>query len=152
MSTRGEKAVELFAKGYNCAQSVAGVFCDSNSKPDKQTMFKLCNGLGGGVRHGELCGAISGAVLVIGMNCGFYKENDFDQKNYCNEKTIELIEKCKEQLGALTCRELLGVDIRCPLDHKSSEAREAYKIKCADFVKKAVEILENIEFETKSST
>jgi C_GCAxxG_C_C family probable redox protein len=129
MSTREEVAVELFLGGYNCAQAVLGAFCEDEGL-NLNTALKLASGLGGGVRCGEICGAVSGAILSIGLKCGFYVEKDFEQKGYCNKKSYEFIEKFTEEKGSALCRDLLGVDIRCPDDHNAPLAREAHKTIC----------------------
>ena len=144
--TREEQAVDLFANGYNCAQAVLGAFCEEMGL-DLNTAFRLSNGLGGGVRCGELCGAVSGAVLVIGLKCGFYIEKDFKRKGYCNKKSYEFIEKFQKANGSVLCRDLLGVDIRCPDDHNALAAQEAHKSICPKIVASAVRVLESIEFE-----
>jgi len=146
MSTREEKAVEYFANGYNCAQSVFAAFCEENGL-DKNTAFKLANGFGGGVRCGDMCGAVSGAVLAIGLKCGFYTQGDLKQKGYCNKKSLEFIEKFKAENGSVICRELLGIDVRHPDDHNTPEARQAHKDVCPGLVAGAVRVLESMEFE-----
>ena len=148
MSTREEKAVELFANGYNCAQAVLGVFCEESGL-DLHTALKLANGFGGGVRCGEICGAVSGAIMAIGLKCGFYIENDFDQKAFCNEKSYEFIDKFKKECGSIHCRDLLNVDIQCPKDHSKPEAQEAFKIICPKMVATAVHLLESMDFTDK---
>ena len=143
--TREEKAIELFSNGYNCAQSVLAAFCEDNGL-DLQTALKLTNGFGGGVRCGELCGAVTGAIMVIGLKCGFYIEKDFEQKTYCNKKSYEFIEKFKEANKSIICRDLLCVDIRYPDDHNTPAAKEAHKSICPKLVANAVQILEKMEF------
>ena len=145
MSTREKVARNLFANGYNCAQAVLGVFCEEEGL-DLNTAFRLANGFGGGVRCGELCGAVSGAILAIGLKCGFYIEQDFEQKGYCNKKSYEYIEKFKEANGSVLCRDLLGLDIRCPDDHTTQMAQEAHKTVCPEMVASAVRVLEVMEF------
>lgn len=146
MSKREEKAVELFANGYNCAQAVLGAFCEEAGL-DLNTALKLSNGFGGGVRCGEICGAVSGAVMAIGLKCGFYTEDDFRQKDYCNKKSYEFIEKFKEANGSVLCRDLLGVDIHYPDDHSTPTAQEGHKSICPKMVASAVRVLESMEFE-----
>ena len=149
MSQREEKAVELFANGYNCAQAVIGVLCEG-SELDRNIAFKLANGFGGGVRCGEICGAVSGAILAIGLKCGFYIEQDLAQKAYCNMKTYEFMEKFREENGSILCRDLLGVDIRCPDDHTTPSAKEAHKAICPKLVAVAVRVFESMDFESHS--
>ena len=145
INTRKEAvAVELFASGYNCCQAVIGAFSEEAGL-DTNTALKLANGFGGGVRCGEICGVVSGAIMVIGLKCGFYIKGDFEQKGYCNKKSYEFIEKFKEANGSVTCRDLLGVDIRCPDDHATPAGKEAHKV-CPQLVASAVSILESMEF------
>jgi len=148
MVTREEKAVGLFSNGYNCAQSVLGAFCNENGL-DADIAFKLANGFGGGVRCGEVCGAVSGAAMVIGLKCGFCSQGDFKQKGYCNKKTFEFIERFRNENGSMICRDLLGADIRSPDDFNSPETRALFKTICPKMVAAAVRILENMEFEVE---
>lgn len=142
--TKEEKALDLFSSGYNCAQSVFGVFCEENGL-EKSTALKLANGFGGGLRCGEACGAVTGAIMAIGLKYGFYIEKDFDQKNICNDKTYEFIEEFKKENGSIICRDLLEVDIRGPADFRIPEAQELFKKTiCPKLVAAAVRILEDM--------
>lgn len=147
MSEKEEKARKLFASGYNCAQAVLGAFCEGDGLA-VNTALKLASGFGGGLRHGEVCGAVSGAIMAIGLKCGFFIENDLTQKAYCNQKTIEFIEAFKRNNKSILCRDLLGVEIRSPEDHNTPEARERHKTVCPELVASAVRIMENIEFKS----
>ena len=64
-----ENAKEMFAEGYNCSQSVLSAFSKKYGMSKDQSLSIAC-GLGGGMRIGEICGAVSGAVLVIGLRYG----------------------------------------------------------------------------------
>jgi len=145
MSEKEEMARDLFAKGYNCAQAVLGAFCEE-ARLDLPTALKLANGFGGGVRCGEVCGAVSGAILAIGLKCGFYIENDREQKAYCNQKAYEFVEKFKEANGSILCRDLLGVDIRSPADHAKPEAKEAFPAICPGLVVMAARLLDSMDY------
>jgi len=144
--SKEEKARELFAKGYNCAQATLSAFCAEEGL-DAASAFRLASGFGGGVRYGELCGAVSGAIMAIGLKCGFFIEGDFDQKAYCNGKTIEFLEEFRKANGSILCRDLLGIDIRRADDHNTPEAKEAHKEKCPPLVASAVRLLEGMEFD-----
>jgi C_GCAxxG_C_C family probable redox protein len=148
MSAREEKALKLFSNGnnYNCAQAVVGAFCEENGL-DKNIAFKLANGFGGGIRCGDTCGAVSGAVMAIGLKCGFYAEKDFEQKRFCYTKTDEFLETFRKENGSTLCRDLLGADIRSPEDFKKPEIRELFKTLCPKMVASAVRIVEKIVFE-----
>ena len=138
----------MFASGYNCAQSVLGVFCGEDGL-DVKTALKLANGFGGGIRCGEMCGAVTGAVMAIGLKCGFYIENDLEQKMFCNQKTYEFIEKFTAANGSAVCRGLLaagGIDIRKPEDHTIESVAALHQTVCPKAIASAVQILENMNF------
>ena len=67
MSTKVEKALELHGKGYNCAQAVACSFCEEFGV-DQETMFKISEGFGFGMGMMDMCGAVTGMMMVIGMD------------------------------------------------------------------------------------
>ena len=144
-NTKEGKALELFSKGYNCAQAVFGALCGEGGL-DREMALRLANGFGGGLRCGEICGAVSGAVMAVGLKCGFYVEKDFEQKFFCNKKTYEFIEKFKAENHSIMCRDLLGVDIRVPADFTKPEFDAAHKTVCPKMIASAVRVLENMEF------
>ena len=144
MSAREDKARDLFAKGYNCAQAVLGAFCEEAGL-DIQTAFRLANGFGGGVRCGEVCGAVTGAIMAIGLKCGFYIENDMEQKAYCNQKAYDFVEAFRAENGSILCRGLLGADIFSPADHAKPEAKAAFQAICPGVVTAAVRIVESMD-------
>jgi len=145
MPTREENARQLFSCGYNCAQSVLGSFHEENGL-DMQTALKIASGFGGGARCGEICGAVSGALMVIGLKCGFHVEKDFKQKGFCNQKAYIFIEVFTRENGSIICRDLLGIDVRSPEDFTTPEAKEAIKDICPRMVASAVRILDTMEF------
>lgn len=99
--TRVERAEELFRSGMNCAQSVFCAFADEFGM-DADTAAKVSCGLGGGVgRMREVCGAVTGAALVIGMRHG-------PDKAAAYPVVQELARKFKEECGSIVCRELLA--------------------------------------------
>ena len=63
----GERAAELFLQGYNCAQAVAVAFCDvTGLEPDFTA--RMASSFGGGMgRMREVCGAVSGMLMVAGL-------------------------------------------------------------------------------------
>ena len=148
MSIREEKANKLFSTGYNCAQSVLGAFCEDFGL-DLETALKLACGFGGGgMRYKSTCGAISGAMMVIGLKCGQYIENDTKTKGYCYKKIHEFTDKFKEKNGSVKCYELLGVgkDIEKEMEKDPAKVKSLFTSVCVEFVKSAVQIIENMEF------
>ncbi len=146
MSERSERAVELFGNGYNCCQSVLSVFCEDLGL-DMQTALKVGCGFGGGLRHGEVCGAVSGAVMAIGLKCGHYAEGDTKAKNYCYNNTAEYMRSFDEAHGTVVCRELLGYDIRDNEARVKNKDRQA--VICPNLISSAVKLLEQLKFDTE---
>ena len=144
MSAKQDVAVELFAKGYNCAQAVFGALCQDQM--DVNLAFRLANGFGGGVRCGEVCGAVSGALMAVGLRCGFCVEGDMTQKGLCNAKSFEFIQKFVAENGSMICRELLDADVRVPEDHLKPGVPELHKTICPKLVASAVRLVEGMAF------
>ena len=146
--TREEKAVELFSSGYNCAQSVFGAFCEDNGL-DLDTALKIACGFGGGgMRYKSTCGAVSGGMMVIGLKIGQHVNGDVETKKYCYKKIHEFTAKFKEKNGSIKCNELLGVgkDVEKAMEKDPAKVKSLFTSVCVEFVKSAVQILENMEF------
>lgn len=80
-----EEAIALYKKGFNCTQAVLTVFSD-DLQIDREMSLKISTGFGGGLRNGELCGSVSGALMVLGMKDGHYIKGDSDRKGSANER------------------------------------------------------------------
>jgi len=143
--TRQELAITRFGKGFNCAQSVLSVFCEKYGL-EMETAMKLACGLGGGFRQGEICGAVSGAVLVIGLKDGQYIAEDAVSKANCYAKTDELIKRFKEKYSTIICRELIGVDISTEEGRKQALDKSLFRKICDDMVKNTIVILEEMGY------
>jgi len=151
MSTREERAIELFRTGgygYNCSQSVLGAFCEDNGL-DLETALKLASVFGGGAtRYKGMCGAVSGAIMAIGLKCGHYIKGDIETKKFCHAKAQEFSDKFKAKNGSTICCELLGIDKDIEIGSKDFSAlRPMFDSICPELVKNAVQILENMDFE-----
>ena len=141
-----DRAVALFKEGYNCSQSVFVAFAH-RFDIDEETAKKISAGLGGGLgRMREVCGAVSGAAMVIGSICAPTdgKDSDIKQKNY--ELVREFARRFTEENGSIICRELLGLEVKM---EKSAEPEkrtaEYYKKRpCAELVGCAAEILQKM--------
>jgi len=134
---KSETAVNNFSNGYNCAQSVFLAFCEEYGLEGK-TALKLTCGLGGGFRSGELCGAVSGAVLAIGLKDGQFDLEDNESKALCHSKMIGFIDQFREQFSSITCKDLLGYDIST---EEGKAQHQHGKPVCTEMVKRAAELL-----------
>ena len=94
------------AQGFNCAQAVLAVSSELTKLPEK-TALAVAGGLGGGCRCGEICGALSGSVLVLGMAVPHTEPDDPDRKQLVGALAKELCGDFRTQFGCVTCRELV---------------------------------------------
>ncbi|MBO5791467.1 MAG: C_GCAxxG_C_C family protein [Lentisphaeria bacterium] len=142
--SKSETAREFFMQGANCAQAVFGAFAKECGLTVEQALV-ISSGFGGGVgRMREVCGAVSGMVLVLDMLYGSGDLNDKGAKDAQYARVQELANAFKAECGSIVCRELLGLDKKAPTPSES-EARtpEYYKKRpCAEMVALAAELLE----------
>ena len=101
---------------------------------DRDVAFKISCGLGSGVRSAEICGAVSGAALVIGLKCG-------DTSAVCNAEVEDFTRRFKGMNGDTVCRDILGCDISTPDGREKAIKDNLFKTRCDDIVRSAVKIL-----------
>ncbi|WP_278671537.1 C-GCAxxG-C-C family protein [Leyella stercorea] len=109
LEVRVQRAVDNFMQGYGCCQSVVAAFADLYNLDD--TMAKrIAAGFGGGVgRMRMMCGAVSGIVILAGLDRGQIDGADRKGKSMCYKVVQELLDEFKVQNGSVVCAELLGL-------------------------------------------
>ena len=151
MSTRGERAKELFLQGYTCAQAVVLAFEDITGL-DTTTAAKLASGFGGGMgRMREVCGAVSGMFMVYDLVLGYSEPGDMENKKRVYADIRELAERFKAQSGgSIVCRELLaGVETTQGGDPEHRTAEYYQKRPCPNLVALAADVLDGFLREKK---
>lgn len=136
-----KQAAQLFLDGYNCAQSIVVAFSDVTGL-DQSTSAKLASGFGGGMgRLREVCGAVSGMIMVASYLYGYTSPDDEKKKN-CYTMVQQLAERFREQNGSIVCREILK---NPPSDPTPSPRTEAYyqQRPCARMVMVAAQVLDD---------
>ena len=137
----GMKAAELFMQGYNCAQAVAVAFCDVTGL-DEKFAAKMAASFGGGMgRLREVCGAVSGMLMVAGLLYGYEEPYDDSVKRTHYALVQELCGQFRQEAGSIVCREILK---NPPTDPKPTpRTEEFYKVRpCARLVLLAGQILD----------
>ena len=138
MQTRVERALELRAQNYNCAQVVIAALAEALGVSE-EAAFGFAAGFGGGLRLGEVCGAASGAVMALGLRYGQIRPFDTAAKARCGEQTARFMGEFQARMGGLRCRELLGGDQHDPaLAGVMAERKQAV---CPLAIRTALEIL-----------
>ena len=142
---RSEQAVAKFVSGYNCAQSVLFAFCDDVGL-DKDKALKIACGFGAGMgRKEEVCGAVTGGIMVIGAKHGRGENDTQKETEMTYVKTRELMNQFSERYGSYICRQLLnGCDLSNDEGHKMYLENDYRNKICKPCVKSVVEILEEI--------
>ena len=141
---RVELAVENFMAGYGCCQSVVAAFADIYGLDDTLAK-KVAAGFGGGVgRLRMMCGAVSGIVMLVGLDCGQTEGSDREGKSACYKVVQELLAKSKAENGSLICAEILGLEGYTKAENSyvaSARTAEYYKTRpCAAKVESAARI------------
>ena len=134
-------AMDLFLEGYNCAQAVAVAFCDVTGL-EKDFAAKMSSSFGGGMgRLREVCGAVSGMFMVLGLLYGYDTPGDDVQKKAHYTHIQELAAKFKEEHQTIVCRERLK---NPPSDPNPSPRTAEYYAKrpCARFVYAAAKLMD----------
>ena len=137
-----EQAVKLFMEGYSCSQAVAMAFCDVTGL-DEKTTARMASAFGGGMgRMREVCGAVSGMLLMAGLLYGYDDAADTAGKRELYAQVQAMAGTFRERMGSIICRELL---IDPPADpNPTPRTAEFYRKRpCARMVETAARIMED---------
>ena len=140
-------AHENFKKGYNCAQAVACAFCEEMHM-DEATAAKLVSSFGGGMgKLREVCGAVSGALFVLGAMKGYCDPKADAEKSAHYALVQEFARRFKAEHETIICRELLKNIALKKENTPEPEARtdDYYRVRpCVRFVETAAKIVEDL--------
>lgn len=144
LDERVNRAVDNFMAGYGCCQSVVAAFADLYGLDDV-TAKRIAAGFGGGVgRLRMMCGAVSGIVMLVGLDCGQTEGSDRDGKSACYKVVQKLLARSEQENGSLICAEILGLKghDKAPCSYEASpRTAEYYKTRpCAAKVESAARI------------
>ena len=145
MTDHEKLAEENFRQGYNCAQSVLLAFSDLTGL-DGDTALRLSSSFGGGLgRLREVCGAVSGGAMVLGILKGYSDPKDGEHKKQHYALVREFAERFREQNGSYICRELLsGVNVTPGGDPEARTEQYYKKRPCPELVRCAADILDEM--------
>jgi C_GCAxxG_C_C family probable redox protein len=141
---RTDTAVAVFSEGFSCSQAVFSAFSEELGL-DRAAALKISTAFGGGMASmGLTCGAVTGALMVIGLKNGRTEAIDAAAKEKTYELAKEFVRRFSERHGFIVCRELLGVDISTPEGKERASEQGLFSTLCPRFVADAAEILEEI--------
>ena len=128
----------------NCAQSIVSVYCEEFGL-DRNLGLKMAMGFGSGMaRSGNICGAITGAYMILGLSQRINENNARESI----DRTYKLIQQFdaafKAQHGTLLCKELIKYDLSIPEQHAEARDKRIFITVCPDLVQDAGKILESL--------
>lgn len=127
----------LFQNGFNCAQSVFASLAGRSGLEPKLAL-KIATPFGGGVSHtGGICGAVTGALMGLGVYFGNEIPNlDIKRKNY--ETGKQFIDTFNMEFGNIQCPLLLGLDLSKEEDRQLAQEKDIFHTNCMQYVTGAV--------------
>ena len=139
-----EIAVASFKAGLSCSQAVLSAFAPGLGL-DRQTALRVAAAFGGGMaRMGQTCGAVSGALMVIGLKHGHMAAEDKAAKEKTYALVREFVDQFRTRNTSLLCRELLGCDIGTPEGMQLVREKGLSTSICSRLVRDAAGILEQL--------
>jgi C_GCAxxG_C_C family probable redox protein len=145
MSSKPTIALTTFANSYNCSQSVFSVFA-----PDfgisKDLSLRLAGPLGAGIaRRQEMCGALTGALLALGLKYGKGENGTDEDKKRAYAVAQDFMKDFEAKFGSVVCLHLLDNN-RMDTEEGAAtiEKEDMFNTRCTKYVKYAVEKTEEL--------
>lgn len=141
--TKSEIAREYFKNSFNCSQSVLCAFAPESGISEEASM-KIACAFGAGIARQQLtCGAVTGALMVLGLKFGKGLNDNDSKKLFTYEKSLALMNEFKKKHKSVACRDLLdGLDMISDIDKIKS--LNLFEKKCSMYVNDAVLITEEL--------
>jgi C_GCAxxG_C_C family probable redox protein len=137
------EAVDKFNKGYACSQAILCTFGEDHGI-DHGTALKVSAAFAAGMRVGGTCGAVTGAVMVIGLKSCSPECDTMAGRKAAYECTRRFHAEFLKRNPSLLCKDLLGVDLGTAEGMSAAESQGLFRTKCPCLVKDAAEILEKL--------
>jgi C_GCAxxG_C_C family probable redox protein len=145
MNNPADTAAARLDQGFNCAQSVLAAFAGQLGL-DESRALKLASPFGGGVsRRGEVCGAVSGALMVLGLAQGADIPAGKESAYLLGQ---DFLQRFEARHGTILCRKLIDCDISTPEGLQQASSRGVFKALCPRFVRNATEIAQALLVES----
>ncbi|MBS5787322.1 MAG: C_GCAxxG_C_C family protein [Clostridioides difficile] len=138
-----KEVLDQFLKGFDCAQIVLSNVSEGLDI-DKKTANKVAACFGAGMFDGETCGAVTGALMAIGLKYGHYLPDDGESKGLNIQKLMEFKYKFLEKYDSVICKNLLGYDISNPMGAEKIHENNLLNTFCPKVVSETTKILDEI--------
>lgn len=138
-----EQTVACFKEGLNCAQALLSTYGPQFGL-DREEAIRIAAALGSGMGMGETCGAVTGALMLIGLKHSKVKGGFSFSKDKTKDNAREFVERFKARHKTTECRELLECDVSSFEGLRTAKKEKHFKKRCPKFVQDAAEILEEL--------
>jgi C_GCAxxG_C_C family probable redox protein len=146
-----EQAVAFYKQGYTCTQSILASFA-ARYGLQQNLAFRIGEPFGAGTScTGDMCGSVTAAIMVLGLQYGSTLSNDNTARSYTYQRVHELIQRFKEIHGSIQCTDLLGYDLSDPQQLQTVWEKGLFIELCPILVRDAAQILVEM-LETTPST
>jgi C_GCAxxG_C_C family probable redox protein len=142
--TKSGNAYRCFMSRFTCSAAVFSAFSkDLGLDPD--TAKKIACGFGAGIsKTGNICGAVSGAIMVIGLKYGKVQADDEASTEKTRALVRQFIHEFTARNGSVSCTALLGYDLGDPKSYTAAKSSGLFVTRCPALVRDAADILEKI--------
>jgi C_GCAxxG_C_C family probable redox protein len=141
---RAENAADAMRSGFNCAQSIIKAYAAELSV-EEDAVVRMAASFGGGLgRNGYVCGAVSGAAMVIGARFGNADAADTAARDRTYSAISDLLEKFQREHHTVLCRELISFEINTPEGYTRAREADVFQNRCPLFLRSVGKILDEI--------
>ncbi|AET68281.1 C_GCAxxG_C_C family probable redox protein [Desulfosporosinus orientis DSM 765] len=139
-----KEAVSCFTEGFLCSQAIFSTYAPEIGL-DRETALKISCSFGGGMaRMGETCGAVTGALMVIGLKSGNTNVDDKQGKERTYGVAWDFVSRFTQCNDSIKCKDLLCCDISTTEGAKIANEKQLFTTLCPKFVEDAALIIEQI--------
>ncbi len=138
---RVEESVRRFGEGCACSQAVFSAYCERFGI-DAVTGMRIAAGFGGGMRMAETCGAVTGAIMALGLFTSGEDSGTPEGRAETNDAVKRFLQSFRGKHGSTCCRDLLGCDISTDEGRAYAQENDLIRRRCPEFVRSAAQSLE----------
>jgi C_GCAxxG_C_C family probable redox protein len=144
------RAAQLFRSGCACSQAILATYGPPLGL-SRETAMQVAAGFAGGMRLGDVCGAVTGSLMTLGLRHGSEDCDTAEGRTEVYAHVVEFTKRFRERHGSLVCRQLLECDISTPEGMQQAKDRNLFMTTCVKLVEEAATILEEMEAERQAA-
>lgn len=139
-----EESTKLFKKGYSCSQAILIAYGPELGL-DRENAMKIAGAFGGGLGNtGYTCGAVSGALMALGLKYSRPEASARKTHAEADEKAQEFLKRFENQHKSIICETLIGCDLSTPGGKEEAQKKNVFQTICVSLVRDAAELLEDM--------